>query len=207
MSSLNDFDVNNLDFNNMGSWPLPVKVLTGAIVFGLVILLGYQFFISDDEDTLAREVRKEAQLKQEYEQKYEKAVHLEAYIEQMKSIQSSFKTLLKQLPRSSEVAGLVDEVTYAANGAGLEVKSMKLKEEQDRDIYIEKPIEISVTGSYHQLAEFVSRVSNLPRIVTLHNFEITVTDKEVFGAPNEKMLVMNVTAKTYRYDDDLEGGE
>ena len=202
MSNMNDFNINDLDFNNMGSWPLPVKVIAGILVFILVCVLGYQFFISDQKLVLEREQAKERTLKSEYERKYEKAAHLEEYKEQMKTIHKSFKSLLKQLPRSSEVAGLVDEVSFAATGAGLELKSIKLKEEVDQDVYVEQPIEIAVAGSYHQIAEFVSRVSNMNRIVTLHDFGIQATDKEVYGAANERMLVMTVTAKTYRYDDD-----
>jgi type IV pilus assembly protein PilO len=201
MSSLQDFNVNDLDFNNMGSWPIPVKIITGAIVFILVVILGYQFVVADDEYTLEREVAKERQLKQEFETKQRKAAHLDAYKNQMKMIQSSFESLLKQLPQRSEVPGLVDEISYAITGAGLELDGITLQGEVNREIYFEEPLEISVSGGYHQIADFVSRVSNMPRIVTLHDFTIKATDKEVFGSEGEKVLVMNVIAKTYRYDE------
>lgn len=201
MSSLQDFNVNDLDFNNMGVWPTPVKAIAGAIVFVLVLILGYQVFISDDEAQLEREIAAERQLKQSFETKQRKAVHLEAYKNQMKMIQSSFEALLKQLPQGSEVAGLVDEISYAITGAGLELENISLKGEVSREIYFEEPLEIIVSGSYHQIADFVSRVSNMPRIVTLHDFSIKLTDRDVFGSEGEKMLVMTVTAKTYRYDE------
>ncbi len=201
MSSLQDFNVNDLDFSNMGSWPVPVKAITGAIVFILVLILGYQLFVVDDESLLEREVLKERQLKSEFETKQRKAVHLEAYKNQMKMIQSSFESLLKQLPQRSEVPGLVDEVSYAITGAGLELNNISLQGEVDREIYFEEPLEIVISGSYHQIADFVSRVSNMPRIVTLHDFSIKTTDREVFGSEGEKVLVMTVIAKTYRYDE------
>ncbi len=204
MSSLSDFNVNDLDFNNMGVWPTPVKMVAGVIVFILVLILGYQFFISDDEAKLEKEQKKEGQLKQTYETKQRKAVHLDAYREQMKMIQSSFDALLKQLPQRSEVAGLVDEISYAITGAGLELENISLKGEVAQEIYYEEPLEIIVSGSYHQIADFVSRVSNMPRIVTLHDFNISTTDKTVFGTEGERVLTMTITAKTYRYD---EGGE
>lgn len=210
MSSLQDFDVNDLDFNNMGSWPSAVKGIAGLIVFILVLLLGYQLLISDDVADLDREVAKEQKLKQDFEVKQGKAVHLEKYKEQMILIQSSFETLLKQLPQSSEVAGLVDEISYAATGAGLEISTISLQEEVDKEVYLEQPINIEVAGGYHQLAEFVSRVSNMPRIVTLHDFDINATEQEVFGSEGEKMLVMTVSANTYRYDDTVgsdDGGQ
>ncbi len=201
MSSMQDFNVNDLDFNNMGTWPLPVKAIAGVIVFILVLILGYQVFISDDESTLDRAISEERKLKQDFETKQRKAVHLEAYKNQMKMIQTSFDALLKQLPQGSEVAGLVDEVSYAVTGAGLELDNISLKGEVNKDIYFEEPIEVKVSGGYHQIAEFVSRVSNMPRIVTLHDFSINATEKNVFGSEGEKMLTMTVTAKTYRYDD------
>lgn len=204
MSSLSDFNVNDLDFNNMGVWPAPVKIVAGVIVFILVLILGYQFFISDDEAKLEKEQKQEGQLKQTYETKQRKAVHLDAYREQMKMIQSSFDALLKQLPQRSEVAGLVDEISYAITGAGLELENISLKGEVAQEIYYEEPLEIIVSGSYHQIADFVSRVSNMPRIVTLHDFKISTTDKTVFGTEGERVLTMTITAKTYRYD---EGGE
>lgn len=203
MSSLADFNVNDLDFNNMGVWPAPVKIISSVIVFILVLILGYQFFISDDEALLESEQRKEGELKQSFESKQRKAVHLEAYREQMKMIQSSFESLLKQLPQSSEVAGLVDEISYAITGAGLELENISLKGEVAQEIYFEEPLEIIVSGSYHQIADFVSRVANMPRIVTLHDFTINTTGKTVFGSEGERVLTMTITAKTYRYD---EGG-
>ncbi|WMS86454.1 type 4a pilus biogenesis protein PilO [Pleionea litopenaei] len=199
MSSMKDFDVSDLDINNMGVWPTPVKVITGILVFGLVLLLGYQFFISDDLDALEAERGKEFRLKQDFEKKQRKAVHLEDYKNQMASIKKAFEGLLKQLPQRSEVPGLVDEISYAVTGAGLELENISLKGEVSREIYFEEPLEINVSGGYHQIADFVSRVSNMPRIVTLHDFTIRTTDREVFGSEGEKMLVMTVTAKTYRY--------
>ncbi len=201
MSSLKDFNVNDLDFNNMGSWPTPVKAITGAVVLVLVVLLGYQFFISDDESQLEREQAKEKTLKQSFETKQHKAVHLEAYRNQMKMIQSSFDALLKQLPQGSEIPSLVDEVSYAATGAGLELAKVKLLPEVNREIYFEAPLEVNVSGSYHQIGEFVSRVSNMPRIVTLHDFTIKTTDREVYGSNGEKVLSLTVIANTYRYDE------
>ncbi|WP_144392978.1 type 4a pilus biogenesis protein PilO [Pleionea sediminis] len=204
MSSLQDFKLEDLDVNNMGVWPTPVKAVFGAIVFILVVVGGYVLFVSDDEDALAAAKNTERELKQSFETKQRKAVHLDAYRDQMKRIQNSFESLLKQLPQSSEVPGLVDEISYAITGAGLELDNISLKGEIAKEIYFEEPLDIIISGGYHQIAEFVSRVSNMPRIVTLHDFEISNTGREVFGTEGEMMLKMTITAKTYRYD---EGGE
>ncbi len=200
LEGLKDFDVNDIDFTNMGSWPTVGKAIMASIVFGAVLFLGYYFFIADQADALVKIERKEIELKKEFEKKQAKAVNLEAYKRQMQTIKDSFQTLLQQLPKADQMAELLDEISYAATGAGCEISAASFKEEKDAEFYSEKPIEIQVTGGYHQIADFVSRVSRLPRIVTLHDFTISIGDGVVSSAPDEKLLVMNVTAKTYRAD-------
>ncbi|MEE4244979.1 MAG: type 4a pilus biogenesis protein PilO, partial [Kangiellaceae bacterium] len=146
MSSLKDFNVNDLDFENMGSWPTPVKIITGVIVFVLVLLLGYQLVVSEDEAQLEREILNERKHKQDFETKQARAVHLEAYKNQMVMIQASFEALLKQLPQNSQVPSLVDEISYAATGAGLELGDFVLRDQIDKEIYFEVPVDISIIG-------------------------------------------------------------
>jgi len=200
LKSLNELDISDIDFNNMGSWPPAAKGVVAAFVFLLVCFLGYQLVISDQALQLTTLQRKEIDLKKEFERKQSKAVNLEAYKRQMQTIKESFKTLLQQLPRSSELAGLVEELSYAATGAGCELLQAEFSDEKNQEFYTAKDIKIVVTGGYHQIADFVSRVSRLPRIVTLHDFKIEVGDGEVPGSPGEKMLIMSATARTYRAD-------
>jgi len=200
MNSLNEIDINDIDFSNMGSWPLAGKAVMVALVFLLVLAVGYWAVIGTELDDLARIERKEIDFKRDFEKKQAKAVNLEAYKRQMQTIKDSFQTLLQQLPKADQMAELLDEISYAATGAGCELMSANFAKDKDADFYTEKPIQIQVTGGYHQLADFVSRVSRLPRIVTLHDFSITVGDSELKSTPGEKMLVMNITAKTYRAD-------
>jgi len=200
MNSLNDLDINDIDFTNMGSWPTAGKFIMVAIVFFLVVGLGYYAFVSDQTVSLVNIERKEIDLKKEFEKKQAKAVNLEAYKRQMQTIKDSFQTLLQQLPKADQMAELLDEISYAATGAGCEVVSLGFKDERDAEFYSEKPIQIQVSGGYHQIADFVSRVSRSPRIVTLHDFTIGIGDGEVNSSPGEKILIMNITAKTYRAD-------
>ncbi len=200
MNSLNEIDINDIDFSNMGSWPLAGKAVMVALVFLLVLAVGYWAVIGTELDDLATIERKEIDFKRDFEKKQAKAVNLEAYKRQMQTIKDSFQTLLQQLPKADQMAELLDEISYAATGAGCELMSANFAKDKDADFYTEKPIQIQVTGGYHQLADFVSRVSRLPRIVTLHDFSITVGDSELKSSPGEKMLVMNITAKTYRAD-------
>ena len=200
LNDLNNLDISDVDFSNMGSWPVAAKALVAAIVFGIVVGLTYYLFIGEQSDLLVTLERKEIDHKKEFEQKQAKAVNLDAYKSQMSTIKASFKTLLQQLPKSDEMPALVDEFSYAATGAGCELEDVKFLEEKDSEFYAEKPMQIQVSGGYHQLADFISRVSRSPRIVTLHDFKISLGDGDVPSMPGEKLLLMTVTAKTYRSD-------
>jgi len=204
LNDLNNLDINDIDFNNMGSWPNAAKGVVAVIVFALVVGLAHYLFIGSQTDLLVNIERKEFDLKKEFETKQAKAVNLDAYKRQMKTIQDSFKTLLQQLPKSDELPALVDEFSYAATGAGCELEDVSFLAEQDSTFYSEKPMKLTVRGGYHQLADFISRVSRSPRIVTLHDFVISIGEGEVSSSPGEKMLVMEVTAKTYRSDTEEE---
>jgi len=203
LNNLNDLDINDIDFTNMGSWPIVGKAIMAAIVFSIVIALGFYLFIGDQSDNLVNIERKEIDLKKEFEKKQAKAANLDDYKRQMQTIKDSFQTLLQQLPKADQMAELLDEISYAATGAGCEIVSADFGDEKDAEFYSEKPIQIQVSGGYHQIADFVSRVSRLPRIVTLHDFTIKIGDGQVSSSPGEQLLIMSVKAKTYRAD----GGE
>jgi len=204
MDDLKNFDVNNIDFNNMGGWPAAGKAIVAAVVFAAVLAAGYKLLIGDQTQLLVQKERTEVDLKKDFEKKQAKAVNLEDYKRQMQTIQQSFKTLLQQLPKSSEMPALIDDLSYAATGAGLEMESADFSDETSSEFYKVKPISIVVTGGYHQIADFVSRISRLSRIVTLHDFQIKIGDGNVPSSPDEKLLVMTVTAKTYRSDSEGE---
>lgn len=200
------------DFNNIGSWPLPGKIVFIALAMVVVLGLGYYFDTSDQLGELESKKRQEKQLLADYKREYEKAVNLEAYRKQMAEMKETFKGLLEQLPKNTEIPGLLDEISYAASGSGIELLSHKYLDETKKEFYIEKPIEIIATGSYHQIADFVSRVSKLPRIVTLHNFKIEPAASprnRRSGAQAEarggaEQLSFSVLAKTYRYESEEE---
>lgn len=191
-ASLKDFDVNDLDFNNAGDWPLPVQVIVGLIVAALVLGGVYWFDIKDRQLELESIRDKEAQLKQQFESKAYQVSNLPAYKLQMAEMEESFGALLKQLPTDTEVPGLLEDISATGTGTGLEIQSINVKPEISREFYVELPLEIKVRGGYHELAAFVSGVAGLPRIVTLHDFSI--------GAARESnALDMTIQAKTYRY--------
>ncbi|MEF9673274.1 type 4a pilus biogenesis protein PilO [Pseudomonas sp. MWU13-2100] len=198
MESLRKIDLADLDMQNIGSWPAAVKVASGVLTAILVLALGYNFYIKDLTDQLELQRATEVTLKEQFATKAHLAANLEAYTRQMQEMEESFGALLKQLPSDTEVPGLLEDITRTGLGSGLEFEEIKLLPEVTQQFYIELPIQITVTGAYHDLATFVSGVAALPRIVTLHDFEI----KPIAASPaGGNKLRMSILAKTYRYND------
>ena len=195
-AGLRNIDINDLDTNNMGSWPPAIKAIAGALLMVLVLALGYNFYLSDLESQLDSKREEETTLKEQFASKARMAANLELYTQQLKEMENSFGVLLRQLPSDTEVPGLLEDITRTGLGSGLEFEEIKLLPEVTQPFYIELPIQITVTGAYHDLATFVSGVAGLPRIVTLHDFDLAPANPE--GGPK---LRMSILAKTYRYND------
>jgi type IV pilus assembly protein PilO len=193
LKSLNEFDINDLDVSNAGIWPAPIKFIVMLIIVGLIAGGGYWFFIKDQYAQLEQVERQEVELRQEYESKAYRVANLEVFKQQMVEMEETFGALVRQLPSDTEVPGLLEDITNTALGSGLSLQEIQLQGEQQRDFYIELPISIQASGSYHELASFVSSVAGLPRIVTLHDFTITPR------SGNSDELDMQVVARTYRY--------
>ncbi|WP_010324705.1 type 4a pilus biogenesis protein PilO [Marinobacterium stanieri] len=187
------FDPNNLDFNQAGSWPIGVKVIVYVLVFGIVLGAGLQFLVKDKHEALQKEIAKEQDLKSEYQRKAFQVASLDALRKQMADVEERFAELLKQLPTDKEVPGLLEDITEIGQDAGLVFNLIALQPERKQQFYVELPIRIQVRGTYHQMGEFVSGVAAIRRIVTLHDFSLNPAD--------ENTLSMEISAKTYRYDD------
>ena len=196
-------ELNSLDFENVGGWPMPVKIGAAVLVFGFVLGLGYFLSIKDLNTRHEQLQREEVTLLESFEQKAFRAHNLDQYRQQLVELEASFETL--QLPKDTEVPGLLEDITHTGLGSGLEFETIALKDEIEKEFYAELPIDIQVSGDYHGFGAFVSGVAALPRIVTLHDFKIVPVKEE---AGSRGMLDMSITAKTYRYaggDDD--GGD
>jgi type IV pilus assembly protein PilO len=193
MQKLNDFDINDLDINNAGIWPGPVKAIVALIVFGLILGGGYWFFIKDQYVELESVQQEEQELRERYENKAYRVANLEVFKAQMVEMEETFGALVRQLPSETEVPGLLEDITNTALGSVLDLQEVMLLGERKQDFYSELPINIRVVGSYHELASFVSSVAGLPRIVTLHDLKISPVGKD------GEQLNMQVLARTYRY--------
>ena len=195
MRSLREFDINSLDFDNVGSWPIPIKVFIWAVLIGLVLVGGYYYHIEELQTQLAKVEAEEVELKKDFEKKAFQAANLQAYRQQMVEMEESFGALVSQLPSDTEVPGLLEDITNKGLLNGLEISSIDLQTETAKEFYVELPIAINASGSYHDLGAFISGMAGLPRIVTLHDFTISSSGNDA------NHLQMNIVAKTYRYKD------
>ncbi len=192
-------ELKQLDPKDPGRWPLPVRAGVIAIFFVLAcVLLVWLGVWNRNKDQLAKYEREEVTLRNEFKSKHAKAVNLDLYKQQLEDIERSFGAMLRQLPGRTEMDALLTDISQSGNGV-VQQELFEPQNEIPRDFYAEKPIKIRVAGTFHQLAEFVSTVAALPRIVTLHDVKISTPR----GASYDQ-LQMDVTARTYRYLDEEE---
>lgn len=187
-----------LDVNDVGRWPFVFRAGVIGIVFAAVIGLGIFWTIVENKaPQLTRAQEDEATLRITFMNKQRKAANYDAYKAQLAQMQQSFGTMLRQLPGKTEIPSLIVDISQTGLAAGLQEKLFQPQSEIPKDFYAEKPIKIRLSGGYHEIANFVSGIAALPRIVTLHNINITPEDKDVYDK-----LTMEVTAQTYRYLDE-----
>ena len=198
LEQIQGLDINDIDWQNMGSWPLVGKVAFCAIIVMAAGVLAYIGLVQGQLSALDSLERKEQQLKRDFEAKAFRVANLEEYKSQMVEMEASFGSLLKQLPKDTEVPGLIDDISAAALNAGLDLKQIDPADMKKTEFYKELPINIEVSGGYHEMGAFVSGVASLPRIVTLHDFNIVKTN-------GQDRLSMEIQAKTYQYDVDGRG--
>lgn len=198
LEQINDFDINDIDWSRVGVWPLVGRIFVWILAVATVFALAYFLFVSDLQSTLQREMKKEDTLRQSFQTKVTQAATLEQHRVLMGQMEKDFEFLVSQLPKKTQVPGLLDDIDEKGRISGLNIVSVKLQAEETGEFYITLPIEIVVTGSYHNLGSFVSGIAGMSRIVTLHDFKIS-------GGKTPSQLKMVVTAKTYRSLDD--GGD
>jgi type IV pilus assembly protein PilO len=199
-------DIRNLDRNNVGGWPQSVKIFFTVLLFAIVMLAGWYFYVSAQQDSLTSLAAKEDQLKQEFSTKQAKAVNLEALQQQLDEMQDMLRQLLRQLPSKTEMPELLVDISQTAQAAGLVPEVFQPGPETPKDFYAEKPITLRLTGTYHQFGTFISGVASLPRVVilTLHDVSLTPKTPSKGDAAGDGRLVLEGTVKTYRYLDDEE---
>ena len=200
-------NLNNLepsDAKKIGSAPLAVRALILALGLAVIVGAGIYFLIKPKFVALDRIAAKEETLKQTFDETQAKAANKGAYVEQLSEMNRTFNVMLRQLPNKTDIESLLIDLSQTSVAAGLEVEFFKPANEVAREFYVEYPIQIKVTGNYHQFGNFVSGMASLPRIVTLHNINITPLKGDTNDSEPAQKLEMDLTATTYRYLDDDE---
>ncbi len=191
-------ELQSLDINDVGRWPLGFRAALIVLVFSVVTGLGiYWTIVQDKAPQLSRAQEDEQTLRVTFENKQRKAANYDAYKRQLSQIEQSFGTMLRQLPGETEIPSLIVDISQTGLAAGLQEKLFLPQAEIPKDFYAEKPIKIRLSGGYHEMANFVSGIAALPRIVTLHDISITPESQDSFDR-----LSLEVTAKTVRYLDE-----
>ena len=188
----------NWDFNAAGTWPLPIKIATIVLVSVLVAAAGVYYITLDQLNELEQLENKEQELRKTFATKQKKAINLPDYREQFKQIEASLSEMIKQMPTKAEVANLLIDISQTGLASGLEFRLFQPSGVIRKDFYSELPIKIKVIGEYQELGLFVSGLASLPRIVTVHNIDIS-------PEKSNSLLVMNATIKTY--NEDIDGGK
>ena len=196
-SMLDDF--RNLNPKDVGVWPVVPRVTVLLGLFAVILLAGWWFVWNDELDILTARQQDELKLKDEYVAKKTQAVNLDLYTQQLSEIDRSFGALLKQLPNKSEVESLLVEINQSGMGRGLQFDLFKPGQEDSKDFYAELPIDVRLTGNYHDFGAFAGDIGSLSRIVTLNNISISVNPQTKDGG-----LVMDAVTKTFRYLDEEE---
>ncbi|RYY76688.1 MAG: pilus assembly protein PilP [Gammaproteobacteria bacterium] len=193
LEQLKNFDVNNIDFEKIGVWPVPAKIFVLVVLVILIFTLTYYVKISDLNLQLDGVKAKELTLRKSYETKSFEAANLDAYRAQMVEMDKTFKSLLSRLPSDTQVPGLLDDIGARGRESGLTINATTMETEKAAEFYIEVPFKINVDGGYHDMGGFISGIAAMPRIVTLHDYSITRKKEK------ETLLSMQISAKTYKY--------
>lgn len=200
-------NINELDFENIGSWPLGARFAAVFIVFAVVVGGSFYYFTQDTIAELEKVESKEEPLKKEFKEKQGKAANLDAYKKQMVVMKKRFGSMLRQLPQKTEVADLLVEISQTGLSNNLEFSLFKPAGEKRKEFYAELPVNIKVTGSFHDFGGFATGVAALPRIVTIHDVKMSPGKDKKSGAvesDEDKRLTITLVAKTYRYLDQNE---
>ncbi len=197
LEQINNLDLNDIDWSRVGVWPLMGRICVWFLAVVAVSALVYFLFVKDLQSSLAREIKSEQTLRDNFQAKVFQAATLDQQRKLMVQMEKDFEFLIAQLPKKTQVPGLLDDIDEKGRFSGLDIVSITLKPETQGEFYVTLPIEIVVKGAYHNLGAFVSGIAGMSRIVTLHDFSI-----KMGGGASD--LTMTINARTYRSLD--EGG-
>jgi type IV pilus assembly protein PilO len=208
---LSEFNLSEIDFQRMGSWPAPVKGVFAGLIFVLIVGLGWWFYVQPKREALAQHEAKEAELLEQFRFKQGKVVNLPDLKRQLEEMKELLRQMLRQLPSKTEMPDLLVDISQTALSTGIDNQKFEPGPETIKEFYAEKPINLRMVGTFHQFGSFVSGVASLPRVVilTMHDISLKPQTAAAPGgaALNPGELVLEGTVKTYRYVDEDEAAE
>ena len=185
----------SLDSENYGSWPLPVKVTVIGLIITLIAALAWALPISSKIDEINAAESQQQTLLDSYREKESRARHLKAYQEQVVQMEAEFNSLLDQLPKDTRVSELVEGINMTGVGSNIRFQDISVEPEIENEFFIEQPIRIAALGEYHQFGSFISGLAALPRIITMHDFEVSNPQPTLDVLPELNLVLQT---KTYR---------
>ncbi|MDN6276777.1 type 4a pilus biogenesis protein PilO [Psychrobacter sp.] len=185
----------SLDSDNYGSWPVPVKITVITVIIALIAALAWALPISSKIDEIKAAEREQETLLDSYREKESRARHLEAYKAQVIQMEAEFNSLLDQLPKDTRVSELVEGINMTGVGSNIRFQDISVEAEIENEFFIEQPIRIAALGEYHQFGNFISGLAALPRIITMHNFEVSNPQPSLDVLPELNLVLQT---KTYR---------
>ncbi|WP_201595940.1 type IV pilus inner membrane component PilO [Psychrobacter vallis] len=194
----------SLDSENYGSWPLPVKVTVIGLIITFIAALAWALPISSKIDEIKAAESQQKTLLDSYREKESRARHLTAYQEQVVQMETEFNTLLDQLPKDTRVSELVEGINMTGVGSNIRFQDISVEPEIENEFFIEQPIRIAALGEYHQFGSFISGLAALPRIITMHDFEVSNPQPTLDVLPELNLVLQT---KTYRSKEATPEGE
>lgn len=188
-------DVNSLNAQNYGSAPAPVKVFLLLLIVFIIAVVAYFALIRSTINDIETAENEQAALLETYKGKEAKARYLDEYKQQVADMNVEFNNLLNQLPKDTRVSDLVDSINMVGSGSGIRFKDITAEPEAEKELFIEQPIRITALGDYHQFGNFVSGIAAIPRIITMHNFELVNKKPSLEVMPELEFVLYT---KTYR---------
>ncbi len=209
---MNLADLQDLDLSNAGNWPLPVKLVVALLVCVIVSGAGYWYMIREGIEQRDKAIWAEQRLREDFVAKQRVMANLDAYRKQIEVMKGMLDKVLRQLPTSTEMPDLLEDISSTGRRNGLQFQMFKPESTIPKEFYAAEPIAIKAEATYHQFGSFISKVAALPRIVTLEKAELEVLkagekkkrEKTKLTIDDGEVLSITATLQTYRYMDPAE---
>lgn len=187
--------VNSLNKDNYGSAPWPVRIFVMAMIFVAILVIAWFTLVGSKLDDIKSAEAEQVTLLEDYKAKEARARYLDEYRAQVSQMEFNFKELLNQLPKTTRISELIEGINMVGVSSGIRFQDLSVDDEKEHEFFVERAINIQATGGYHQFGDFITGIAALPRIITMHDFEVVNAQPSLDKMPE---LQFKITTKTYR---------